>query len=56
MSLMKKERGSDGGRSRAIRKAIREIFNEDELANQTPAGGGGRPPLSAAKLDAVQSK
>ena len=57
VSKMQKEKGRPGdGTSRAIRKALHEVFDENELATRTPAGGGGRPPLSLAKLRAVQGK
>lgn len=56
VSKMKKEKGSVDGRARAIRKALHEIFDQEELATRTPAGGGGKPPLSLAKLTAVQGK
>lgn len=56
ISRMQREKGSEDGKSRAIRKAVHEIFDAEEFASRTPAGEGGRPLLNLAKLTAVHGK
>lgn len=56
LSSIVKEKGKGNGKSRAIRVAVRAAFSEEELATRTPAGGGGKPPLSPGKLESVRSE
>lgn len=42
------------GLNKAIRKAIYDIFTTKELAEHTPNGGGDKPPMDAARMQAVK--
>ena len=44
------------GLNKAIRKCVYDLFTLRELAEQTPAGGGDKPPMDPKRLLAVKGK